>query len=131
MLDAHTRRNPLDDLVPVTTADELRGLIDIVRRVHVAPQVQHYAVALIAATRHTPDLLLGASPRATLHLVRAAAASAALAGRDYVIPDDLRTLTEPVLAHRLLPSVEASMGGRSTSAILAALVAGVPVPDRA
>ena len=81
-----------------------------------------------AATRRTEELSLGASPRATLHLVRAAKAMAAMQGRDYVLPDDVHGLTRPVLSHRLLPSVEASMSGRSTSAILDGVVASVPVP---
>ena len=83
---------------------------------------------LASATRRSDELSLGASPRATLHLVRAAKARAAMQGRDYVLPDDVHGLARPVLAHRLLPSVEASMSGRSTSAILDAIVASVPVP---
>jgi MoxR-like ATPase len=86
-------------------------------------------VALATATRRSGDLTLGASPRATLHLVRAAKAVAAIAGRDYVLPDDVHSLSTPVLAHRLLPSVEAAMSGRTTTAILEGIVAGVPVPD--
>ena len=70
--------------------------------------MQRYAVSLTAATRKSPELMLGASPRATLHLVRAAKASAALEGRDYVLPDDIQRLARPVLAHRLLPAVEAA-----------------------
>jgi MoxR-like ATPase len=93
--------------------------------------VQKYAVALTAATRRSTDLTLGASPRATLHLVRAAKARAAMAGRDYVLPDDLRTLARPVLAHRILPSVEAAMSGRAATDILDAIVSAVPVPGGA
>jgi MoxR-like ATPase len=129
MLNSHTRSNPLDDLEPVTDATEIRKLSGIVGQVYVSDAVQKYAVAL--ATRKSTDLTLGASPRATLHLVRAAKARAAMAGRDYVLPDDLRTLTGPVLSHRLLPSVEAAMSGRSTTDILAAVVAAVPVPGGA
>ena len=115
MLDSHTRTNPLDDLEPVTDAATVAKLVEIVTRVHVAPAVQRYAVALTTATRRSPDLLLGASPRATLHLVRAAKAAAAMDGRDYVVPDDVRELAVPVLAHRLLPTVEAAMGGRTAT----------------
>jgi MoxR-like ATPase len=128
MLDSHTRSNPLDDLEPVADAAEIRKLIGIVGQVYVSQAVQRYAVALTAATRRSDELSLGASPRATLHLVRAAKALAAIQGRDYVLPDDVQGLTRPVLAHRLLPSVEASMSGRSTSAILDGIVAGVAVP---
>ncbi len=129
MLASHTRTNPLDDLEPVTDAAELRKLIAIVGSVHVSDAVQRYAVALVSATRHHPELTLGASPRATLHLVRAAKASAALQGRDYVLPDDLSALIPPVLAHRLTPTVEAAMNGRSTQAILLSIMGSVPVPE--
>jgi MoxR-like ATPase len=129
MITNHTGSNPLDDLEPVTDAAEIRKLSGIVRDVHVSEAVQRYVVALSAATRRTDDLTLGASPRATLHLVRAAKALAAMSGRDYVLPDDVHVLARPVLTHRLLPSVEAAMSGRSTGTILDGLVASVPVPD--
>jgi MoxR-like ATPase len=129
MLDSHTQSNPLDDLESVTDAAEIRKLIGIVNQVYVSDAVQRYAVALTSATRRSDELNLGASPRATLHLVRAAKASAAMGGRDYVLPDDLRGLARQVLAHRLLPSVEASMSGRTTGAILDGIVATVPVPE--
>jgi MoxR-like ATPase len=129
MLDTHTDHNPLDDLEPVTDASEIRKLIGIVNGVHVAEGIQRYAIALTTATRETSDLMLGASPRATLHLLRAAKAMAALSGRDYVIPDDVRGLAAPVLAHRLLPSAEAAMGGRHPGSILERIVASVPVPE--
>jgi MoxR-like ATPase len=129
MLDSHTRSNPLEDLEPVTDAGEIRKLIDIVNRVHVAEPVQRYAVALTTATRRSPELMLGASPRATLHLVRAAKAYAAMAGRDYVIPDDVQGLAVQVLAHRLLPTVEASMSGRTTEVALNQIIAGVAMPE--
>jgi MoxR-like ATPase len=129
MLDAHTRSSPLDDLEPVTDSGEIKKLIEIVGRVHVAESVQRYAVAITTATRRSPELTLGASPRATLHLVRAARASAALAGRDYVVPDDVQELAVPVLAHRLLPTVETSMSGRTTETSLRHIVSTVPMPD--
>nr|WP_240617117.1 MoxR family ATPase [Nocardioides speluncae] len=128
MLSSHTGSNPLDDLEPVTDASEIRKLIQIVGQVYVSEPVQRYAVALTTATRRTQELALGASPRATLHLVRAAKAHAAIAGRDYVVPDDIHLLSRHVLAHRLLPSVEAAMSGRSTTAILDQIVGNVAVP---
>jgi MoxR-like ATPase len=131
MLGSHTTANPLDDLEPVIDAAEVRKLIGIVNDVHVSNAVQRYTVAITAATRRSDDLTLGASPRASLHLLRAAKAVAAMDGRDFVLPDDVLRLTRPVLAHRLLPSVEAAMSSRSTGAILDALVASVPVPDGA
>jgi len=129
MLDTHTHANPLDDLESVTDATEVRKLCGIVGQVYVSQAVQRYAIALTSATRRSQELTLGASPRATLHLVRAAKASAAMQGRDYVLPDDVQRLARPVLAHRLLPAVEAAMSGRSTTAILESLVATVPVPQ--
>ncbi len=129
MLNSHTEVNPLDALEPVTDVAEVRKLCSIVGQVHVAESVQRYAVALTAATRQSPELLLGASPRATLHLVRAAKAQAAIQQRDYVLPDDIHALVQPVLAHRLLPSAEAAVSGRAASAILEGIAARVPVPD--
>jgi MoxR-like ATPase len=128
MLGTHTRSNPLEELEPVTDAAAVAKLVDIVLRIHVAEAVQRYAVGLTTATRRSPELLLGASPRATLHLVRAAKAVAAMDGRDFVVPDDVRALAVPVLAHRLLPTVEAAMGGRTARDTLQTIVASVPMP---
>jgi MoxR-like ATPase len=129
MLDSHTRSNPLDDLEPVADAAEIRKLIDIVGQVYVSEAVQRYAVAITTATRKSPEIMLGASPRATLHLVRAAKATAAMAGRDYVIPDDVQDLAVQVLSHRMLTTVEASMSGRTPEAALRQIVAGVAMPS--
>jgi MoxR-like ATPase len=131
MLDTHTRSNPLDDLESVTDAAEIRKLCAMVGQVYVSRAVQQYAVAITSATRESDELALGASPRATLHLVRAAKAQAALNARDYVLPDDLRLLARQVLAHRLLPNVEAAMSGRTTAEILDDALGGVPVPEPA
>jgi MoxR-like ATPase len=128
MLESHAASNPLDDLEPVTDAGTLRKLIETVGRVHLSPAVQRYAVALTTATRRSTDVLLGASPRATLHLVRAAKAHAALEYRDYVVPDDLYGLAVPVLAHRLIPSSDATMSGRTPTAILQGVLESVPMP---
>ncbi len=125
MIDAHSVRSPLDRLAPVATVAEVNSMIERVRRVHVAPVIKRYALDLVTATRTTPALLLGASPRATLHLVRAARAYAALDGRDYVLPDDIQALAVPVLAHRLLPGAAAH---RSPADVVGELVAGVPIP---
>jgi MoxR-like ATPase len=129
MIAAHAGANPLDDLEPVTDAAEIRKLIGIVSQVHVSEAVQRYAVNIAAATRSTSELSLGASPRATLHLVRAAKAAAALQGREFVLPDDLSTLAVPVLAHRLLPSAEASLAGHHVADVVRSLVRAVPVPS--
>ncbi|MBA2551240.1 MAG: AAA family ATPase [Nocardioidaceae bacterium] len=128
MLDHHAGADPLANLAAVTDASEVAKLIDVVRQVFVSPAVRRYAVDLVSATRRTPDLRLGASPRATLHLVRAAKAAAALDRREYVIPDDLQRLAPAVLGHRLLLSADAVIGGRRAEQVLAAIVASVPVP---
>jgi MoxR-like ATPase len=129
MLDNRATTNPLDELTAVSDAETVRRLVRTVAGVHVSPAVQKYVVAIASATRQSPDLALGASPRASLHLVRAARAWAALEGRDYVVPDDVDLLTVPVLAHRLLPTVESAMGGRSVERTLRTLVGAVPAPS--
>jgi MoxR-like ATPase len=129
MLDSHSAANPLDDLEPVTDAAEIAKLVDIVRSVYVADAVKRYAIDITAGTRHSPDLRLGASPRATLHLIRAARAHAALEGRDYVIPDDLQLLATSVLAHRLITGLDAQMGGRGAEAVISSLLRTLPVPQ--
>ncbi|MEU0314265.1 MoxR family ATPase [Nocardioides sp. NPDC006273] len=129
MLTSHSASNPLDDLDPVTDAAEIRKLVGVVNQVYVADAVRRYTVALTSATRASNELVLGASPRASLHLLRAAKAHAALHGREFVLPDDVRRLTGPVLAHRLLPSASAAMHGRSVNDILETVVSAVPVPQ--
>jgi MoxR-like ATPase len=96
---------------------------------HIAPEVRRYAVELVAATRQVPEIRLGASPRATLHLVRAARAQAALTGREYVVPDDLHTVAVPVLAHRLVLTTEAHAARRSATDVVRAVLHRVPVPQ--
>ncbi|HEU4674897.1 MAG TPA: MoxR family ATPase [Motilibacteraceae bacterium] len=128
MLDTHGATSPLDELEPVADARDVTKVVEAVRAVHVSPAVREYAVALVTATRTSHELRLGASPRATLQLVRAARAMAALDNRDYVLPDDLQTLAVPVLAHRLLPTAEAQLARRGTEQIVADLVERQPVP---
>jgi MoxR-like ATPase len=128
MLDEHAAADPLERLRPVADARSVRAVIEAVRRVHVAPEVRRYCVDLVTATRHHPGLRLGASPRATLQLVRAARAQAALSGRGFVLPDDVRAVAVPVLAHRLLPAPDAAVGRRPTADLVHTLLARLPVP---
>ncbi|WP_203567003.1 AAA family ATPase [Aestuariimicrobium ganziense] len=130
MLDSHGARDPLRQLEPVTDADEVIRLIEIVKQVYVAPAVKDYIVSVIGATRDNPDLRLGASPRASLHLLRGVRAFAALSGRDYAIPDDVKRLAGPVLGHRVLPSTASQLDGRSVDEIVDAAVTSVEIPDR-
>jgi len=129
MIDSHSAGAPLEDLQPVADAQEIAGLIDVVKRVHLAASVRRYAIALVTATRTSPDLRLGASPRATLHLLRAARAAAALDDRDYVLPDDVQRLAVPVLAHRLLLTAEAQIARRNAAQVVTELVSRTPLPD--
>ena len=129
MLDAHGSSSPLDALEPVAQAEDMRELIAAVRTVHVAEPLKQYVIRLVAATRSSPELRLGASPRATLHLLRAGRARAALDGRDFVIPDDMQALALPVLAHRLLPSAEAVVTQQPPERVLAAIVEHLPLPQ--
>ncbi|TXS50928.1 AAA family ATPase [Streptomyces sp. t39] len=128
MLDVHGAVNPLDDLQPVAHAHDIVKLIEAVRGVHVAESVRKYAVDLVSATRTHPDLRLGASPRATLHLLRAAKASAALSGREYALPDDVQGLAAQVLAHRLLPTAQAQLNRLTAEQVVLDIVQRTPVP---
>ncbi len=133
MLRQRDAVNPLDALVPVATGRQVSALVAFARAVHVAPALEDYAVALSAATRSHADLRLGASPRATLQLVRAAKVWAALDGRDFVIPDDVTALLVPVFAHRLIPTRSAggarSRGGAdAVTTILERIASSVRVP---
>jgi len=97
------RPDPLDLVAPVATGDDVRALVALATRVHAAPALLRYVVDVADATRRHPAVALGASPRAALHLLRAARARALLAGRDHVLPDDVQELAATVLAHRLVP----------------------------
>jgi MoxR-like ATPase len=128
MLDERSGADPLTTLAPVADAATVQALIAAVGRLHVAEPIRRYVVALVEATRRSPELRLGASPRAGLQLLRAARASAALTGRDHVLPDDVQALAPPVLAHRLLLTPDTALSGRSAEAVVADLIAAVPVP---
>jgi MoxR-like ATPase len=130
MLESHGTSDPLAALTPVTDAATIRGLIDAVKGVYVSPAVKHYLVQVVNATRNSRDLRLGASPRATLQLLRASRAYAALEGRDYVSPDDVAALGVAVLAHRVLPSTDAQLARRTVTDVIAQAIASVHLPDR-
>ncbi len=128
MIDEHAAADPFDALHPVTDARHVHAAIETVRHVHIGPEVRQYCVEIVGATRRLPELRLGASPRATLQLVRTARAQAALSGRGFVVPDDVQAVAVPVLAHRLLLTPDAQAGRRSPVDIVRALVARTPVP---
>jgi MoxR-like ATPase len=130
MLNTHGSTSPLDQLKPVARASDVHQLVLAVRKVLVSDQVKDYIINLANATRTSPELRLGASPRATLHLLRASRAWAALDGRDYVIPDDVQRLARPVLAHRLLPTAEAIVERHLPEQVVDRIVAQLPIPRR-
>ena len=129
ILDTHAASSTLEELRPVATAADVRALTQVARLVHVAPSLKAYLVDLAEASRRHPGLALGMSPRATLSLQRATRAYAAAQGRNYVLPDDVKALAGPVLAHRLMLTPEAQMQGSDAAAIVADVLASVPVPS--
>lgn len=120
--------DPLTGLQPVTSPAEVLELIQARRQVRVEDSLRDYVVRIARATRHNADIQLGASPRATLALYQAAQALAAIQGRDYVLPDDVKAVAPPVLCHRLMIAPQAQLRGRNASELVADIVAAVPVP---
>lgn len=128
MLETHQSVSPLEAVVPVVSAAHVDAMIRKVQNVFVSPAVKEYTVALGGATRVHSSLRLGASPRALLQLLRAAKASAALANRDFVLPDDVARAAEAVLAHRLLIERKAASAGDTPSGIIAAIISATAIP---
>ena len=128
ILATHGVRSTLPDISPVSDAATVREMVELARQVHVSPSVRRYIVDLVETTRNHPDVYLGASPRASIMLLRAARAIAAAEERDYVVPDDVKALVGPVLSHRVIVTADAVMGGRTSQAVLQELVGEVAVP---
>ncbi len=128
LLDRHSGANPLDTLQPVTDAATVGAMVAAVRTVYAAPALKQYIVDLAQATRTSAALRLGVSPRGSIHLLRAARAHAAIAGRDHVLPDDVQAIAVPVLAHRLIATGETQLARRSTADVLTDLIQRVRVP---
>ena len=128
ILDAHGDHDPFRDIGPVVAKADVERLAAATRQVHVAPSLKAYLVDVAQATRRSSHLALGVSPRATLALQRVAKARAAAQGRGYVIPDDVKALAVPVLAHRLLVTPEAQLQGVSPADALGEVLRTVPVP---
>jgi MoxR-like ATPase len=129
VLDQQRLAHPIDELEEVCSVEELRELQRLVREVHVEPAVADYIVRLVGATRSHPDVYLGASPRGSLALYRGGQALAALLGRDYVIPDDVKALAEPALAHRVIVKTAASVHDIGSSQVVRELLERVPVGE--
>lgn len=133
MLRTRELTSPLDSLTPVISLEQLTAMIAAVRSIYVSQAVEQYAVSIAQETRRDRELRLGASPRATLHLVRAAKARAALDGREFVLPDDIDALAVPVLGHRLIAAARIAGTGsafqsNSIADIIHRIVAATPVP---
>jgi len=129
MLDHHVAADPLAELQPLATGAEVLRAMAQVREVYLHPSLKGYLVDLVERTRSDPRIVLGASPRAGLQWARAAKARAAMAGRGYVIPEDISVLAVPVLTHRLILANQRS-DRVSTADVLTDIVAGVPTPRR-
>lgn len=127
ILDEQKRTHPLETLVPVASVEDLVGMQRAVREIYVDPVIADYIVRLVGASRAHPDVYLGASPRGSIALYRAGQAFAALSGRDYVIPDDIKAIAEPALAHRLIVRTSASIRDVDGRSVVRELLMGVPI----
>ncbi len=128
ILDSHQHHHPLDDLAQIITAEELVHIQQQVRNVHVDPSIREYIVAIANATRSHPNVYLGASPRGSLALFRASQALSAMRRRGYVIPDDVKLLAKPTLAHRIIVTPAARVRSITSTAILDEILQNIPVP---
>ena len=128
MLSEQTTEPPLDTLQPVATTEEVLAAIDEAREIFVEDSLHRYVVALLRHTRGSTRLALGASPRAGISLLRVAKARALADGRDYVLPDDVKAIAKPVLAHRLILAPEARSAGLTAEEIVGEAVEQTPVP---
>jgi MoxR-like ATPase len=128
MLDEQTSGTPLDELEPVTTGEEVLALVNDAQSTFVEESVNRYVVALLRHTRGDSRLYLGGSPRAGIALVRVAKAMALADGRDFLSPDDIKTVAEPVLAHRLIVAPEARAAGTSSAELVRDALEKTPVP---
>jgi MoxR-like ATPase len=128
ILDRQQLRHPIETLEAVITLDELLEAMEIIKKVYVSEPVKRYAVDLVNRTRQNADVYLGASPRGSLGLFRTGQVSAALAGRDYVLPDDIKKLAVPVLAHRVIVGPAARLRELSAEKIVQEILETLPVP---
>lgn len=128
VLTSQQYEHPIYQLSQTVTVDELLQAQDAVRQVYVADEVKRYIVELVLATRRHPDVYLGSSPRGSLALFRSAQARAAMAGREFVIPDDVKALAEVTLAHRIIVSPVARVKDISSRSIVQEILTRTPIP---
>lgn len=129
ILDSHQHHHPLEDLAQIMTADELVHIQQQIRAIHVDPSIREYIVAISNATRNHQNIYLGVSPRGSLALFRASQALAAMQGRGYVIPDDIKLLAKPTLAHRIITTPAARVRAVTSTIILDEILQSIPVPN--
>ena len=127
ILDEQKRSHPLEELEVVCSVDELRAMQNAIRDIYVDSTLADYIVRLVNGTRNHPDVYLGASPRGSIALYRAGQALAGLLGRDYVIPDDIKALAEPALAHRLIIKTSASIHDVQSANVVRELLDSTPI----
>jgi MoxR-like ATPase len=120
--------DPLETLQSVVPADQVQQAIPLCRQVFVHELIENYMVALARATRESEDFALGVSPRGTMALYRTCQALAAVRGRNYVLPDDVQYMAPSALVHRLIPSAQTRLRGRSVNLLFEEVVAQIPVP---
>jgi len=128
ILESQRTRHPLQTLNQVITAEKLLEMQQQIRNVYVDPAIKEYIVSIASATRHHDDVYLGASPRGSLALYRTSQAAAAISGRDFVTPDDVKALAEPVLGHRLIINPAARMRNVLAGAVINDVLNAIPVP---
>jgi MoxR-like ATPase len=128
ILERFQEEDPLLKLQAVVNPEEIAGLQNARKRIHVSSPIREYATNMVEATRNHPSLRLGASPRGSLGLIRAGQALAALKGREYVLPDDIKSLVFPVLAHRLLLKEEERLRGETSEHFLEEIIRQTAVP---
>jgi MoxR-like ATPase len=132
MLTRLQHGHPIDDLKPVVTAEDVLACQEAIRDIHVDDKVTRYILQVVHASRDNEDVLLGGSPRASIALFRTAQALAAVTGRDFVMPDDVKRMAQPILAHRLILKPESRLRKRTPAAVVKDLVddAKVPITDK-
>jgi len=128
ILDTHQFHHPLDDLEQIMVAEDLVVIQKQIRSIHVDSSIREYIVSIANATRNHNNIYLGSSPRESLALYRASQALAAIRGRGYVIPDDVKLLTKPTLAHRIIVTPAARVRAITSTAVLDEILQSVPVP---
>ena len=128
ILESQRKEHPIHSLGPVSSAEELMKMQELIKTVNVHESIRDYILKIVDATRKHPDLALGASPRGSLSLFRTAQAFAALDGRDYTIPDDVKMLAPSVLSHRLVVMPESRLKRRTPRNVLVEILRDVPAP---